>query len=249
MKKEQYYVYVYLDPRKQGEYNYGEYSFKYEPFYVGKGKEYRHKRHLNESNLSDKSHKSNLIKKLIDSGNYPEIVIIKDNLLENDAFGLERDLISIIGRYDLKTGPLTNKTEGGEGISGYKWTNEQKLRNKNRKPSGLGLKRSEEHKRKISDANKGKTWKNDIERLEKYKKIKQIQNKGKNNPFFGKTHSDNVLKKIRKEIIMYDNNMVQIAEFNSLTECSNKTGFPMGKISSVANGKIKHYKKFKFKYK
>lgn len=30
---------------------------------------------------------------------------------------------------------------------------------------------------------------------------------------------------------------------------TNKTGFPMGKISSVANGKIKHYKKFKFKYK
>jgi len=249
MEKEEYYVYIYLDTRKTGEYTYNEYKFKNEPFYVGKGKEYRHKRHLNESNLLDKSHKSNLINKLINSGNYPEIVIIKDSLSENNAFELEKQLISLIGRYDLKLGPLTNKTDGGEGISGYKWTDVQKLGIKNRKPSGLGLTRSEEHKKKIGDANKGKTWKDDVKRLEEYKEIKKIQNKGENNPFFGKTHNEIVLKKIRKEIIMYNEDMIAITEYSSLTECANKTGFPMSKISSVANGKIKHYKKFRFKYK
>jgi group I intron endonuclease len=249
MEEKKYYVYVYLDPRKKGEYVYGDYKFDYEPFYVGKGKDYRHKRHLNESQLSDNSHKSNLIKKLINNGQYPDILIIKEYLNQNEAFELEKKLIFEIGRYDLKTGPLTNKTEGGEGISGYKWTEEQKLGIKNRKPSGLGLTRSEEHKKKIGEANKGKTWFQNKERVDKFSELKKIQCKGLNNPFFGKTHSEETLKKISKPIIMFDENMVVINEFKSLTECAKETGFPIGKISSVANNKLKHYKKFKFKYK
>jgi group I intron endonuclease len=249
MEEKKYYVYVYLDPRKKGEYVYDDYKFGYEPFYVGKGKDYRHKKHLNDSQLSDKSHKSNLIKKLINNGQYPDIIITKECLSQNEAFELEKKLIFEIGRYDLKTGPLTNKTEGGEGISGYKWTEEQKLGIKNRKPSGLGLTRSEEHKKKIGTANKGKTWSQDKKRVDKFSELKKIQCKGVNNPFFGKTHSEESLKKISKPIIMFDENMVIINEFKSLTECAKVTGFPIGKISSVANNKLKHYKKFKFKYK
>jgi hypothetical protein len=249
MEEKKYYVYVYLDPRKEGKYVYGDYKFDYEPFYVGKGKDYRHKRHLNESQLSNNSHKSNLIKKLISNGQYPNILIIEECLNQNEAFELEKKIIFEIGRYDLKTGPLTNKTEGGEGISGYKWTEEQKLGIKNRKPSGLGLTRTEEHKKKISEANKGKTWGGDKERVKKFSKLKKEQYNGENNPFFGKHHSEDSLKKIRKEIIMYDENMVKVNEYKSLTDCSKITGFPISKISSVANGKIKHYKKFKFEYK
>lgn len=34
----EFYVYVYLDPRNPGKYNYDDLSFDYEPIYIGKGK-------------------------------------------------------------------------------------------------------------------------------------------------------------------------------------------------------------------
>ena len=243
----EYYVYVYLDPRKVGDFKYGEFEFGFEPFYVGKGKEYRYKRHLSESQLNDKSHKSNLIKKLINLGEYPDILIVKNYLSENEALELEKELIRIIGRYDEKTGPLTNKTEGGDGISGYKWSEEQKDKIRGKIPSNKGLEMSNEQKIKISIANSGKSWGHDKERISKFSKLKSEQYSGNGNPFYGKQHTKETLKKISKKIGMFNFDMVLIKEFDSLTECSKYTGFPISKISAVANDKIKHYKKYKFK--
>jgi hypothetical protein len=47
-----------------------------------------------------------------------EIIVVDDNLTEWEAFQKESRLIEEIGRLDLGTGPLLNKTFGGEGISG-----------------------------------------------------------------------------------------------------------------------------------
>jgi hypothetical protein len=47
-----YYVYLYLDPRKEGKFKYGDYEFDYEPFYVGKGHGNRLFEHLRPSRLN-----------------------------------------------------------------------------------------------------------------------------------------------------------------------------------------------------
>jgi hypothetical protein len=45
----EYYVYVLLDPRKEGSFNYNGFSFNYEPFYVGFGKNDRDMQHIKDA--------------------------------------------------------------------------------------------------------------------------------------------------------------------------------------------------------
>ena len=63
------------------------------------------------------------------------IIYLKQNLTEEEAFRHEIYMIAVLGRIDLGTGILHNMTDGGEGISNP----------------------SEETRKKISDAQKGKT--------------------------------------------------------------------------------------------
>lgn len=121
-----FYVYVYLDPRKPGKYVYGDFQFDYEPFYVGSGQRKRYLSHAKDSVLHrDNSNplKSHKILKIIKETSREQlvrlIVKIKKNLYLDDAQKLEIKLIQTIGRYDLKTGPLTNLTDGGEGHLNY----------------------------------------------------------------------------------------------------------------------------------
>ncbi len=119
-----FYTYIYLDPRKKGPYTYGEYTFDYEPFYVGKGHEYQYLKHLKEAQnnktIKGNKHKFYKIQKILKEGLKPIILKVENNLTEQQAFDLEIYLIWAIGRSDLKLGTLTNLTNGGEGVSGYK---------------------------------------------------------------------------------------------------------------------------------
>lgn len=65
-----FYVYIYLDIRKKGSYNFGGYQFIYEPFYVGKGKGDRYLTHLKISGKHKKPNDflTNKIKKIISIG-------------------------------------------------------------------------------------------------------------------------------------------------------------------------------------
>jgi hypothetical protein len=161
-----FYVYVYLDPRKQGNFVYDSYILDHEPFYVGKGEKKR------VFNL--KKHKTgackNKIQKLKSLNLEPIIRIIKIIHSEYIAHVLEKKLINLIGRHDLGLGTLCNHTDGGEGCCGRKI----KFSDEHKRKIGLGNKgkiRSEEQKRKFSEKMKGRII-SEIVRLKISKKLK-----------------------------------------------------------------------------
>lgn len=162
-----YYIYIYLDPRKPGRYVYGDYCFLYEPFYVGKGKGKRIKKIYGRSKYF--INKINKIKEYVLEPIYFKLM---KNLSEEKSFILETNLIKLIGREDLNKGPLINFTNGGEGTSGRII--------------------SEDTKNKISKNHRDISKENNPN-YEKY---------GKDNPFYGKHHSDKtkeIISEIRKE--------------------------------------------------
>ena len=109
------YVYIYLDPRKTGNFIYDDLKFDNEPFYVGKGSGRRCTSHLRRLNCKQNTFKTNKIKKIIKEGLTPIIIKFYTGLTENDSYRIESELIKKIGRYDLKNGPLTNLNDGGNG--------------------------------------------------------------------------------------------------------------------------------------
>jgi len=157
MKDEKYYVYIYLDPIKGGNFTYGDYKFDYEPFYIGKGCKERCNDHIFDCKLKTSTFKNNKIKKILSLGLTPIILKVSENLFEIDAFEIEKKLIQVIGRRDLKKGPLTNLTDGGEGFSGLIKSD---LHRQRLSESNLGKKLSEETKRKISLSLIGKIGRN-----------------------------------------------------------------------------------------
>ena len=173
-----FYTYIYLDPRKKGPFTYGEFEFEYEPFYVGKGHNNRYLSHLIEANnIKNKSWKHNKIRKIKKELKCdPIIKIIHNNLYEKEALKFEIWLIWLIGRKQLINGPLINLTDGGETI--------------------IGLIFSDEHKRKISLANKGKLIGSKNPMWEKHHSITTRQKISKAST--GKTHSEVTRQKISK---------------------------------------------------
>ena len=119
------------------------------------------------------------------------VKIIKDGLTEEEALKLETERIEdyvitfgygipIDGYRDFSNNYLTNFTWGGEGISGYKFSEETKQKMSEAKK---GKKHSEEAKRKISESEKGK------KKSEETKQKMSESHKGKN-PYANKTDEE-----------------------------------------------------------
>jgi hypothetical protein len=79
------------------------------------------------------------------------IIFLKQNITEEEAFKHEIYMIAVFGRKDLGTGILHNRTDGGEGKSG--WVASEETRRK-MSESGKVKIYSEEHRKKIGESNK-----------------------------------------------------------------------------------------------
>jgi hypothetical protein len=119
-----YYVYIYCDPRKKGEFKFAgiDYVFNHEPFYVGMGKGYRFRRHTTnfEIDWNYNTIKNGKIKHIIDLGLDPlkYVNFFKENISKEEACLVEQELIAKLGRINNQTGILSNMTDGGDGWSG-----------------------------------------------------------------------------------------------------------------------------------
>ena len=119
-----YYTYAYLREDKT-------------PYYVGKGR-------------GDRIYcKQRTIKAPTDKS---RIIFLKKNLTEAEAFKHEVYMIFVLGRKDLGTGILRNRTNGGEGLSGAVRSAETK---KKISESKTGVPKTDEHKEKLSVAMSG----------------------------------------------------------------------------------------------
>ena len=115
-----YYIYVYLDPRKPGKYHYEglDFCFLYEPFYIGRGCEDRYLDHLTEVLKNYKTSnkiKHGKIRNILKQNLSPFIIILESELSREYCNLKEIEYIRSIGRIDLKNGPLSNLTSGGDG--------------------------------------------------------------------------------------------------------------------------------------
>lgn len=97
------------------------------PFYVGKGKGRRLFFHESEALGDGRSHKLNTIRAITRAEKQLGYKIVAFYEGEAECHRREIEEIRRIGRHDLKTGPLTNLTEGGEGTSGLSEETRQRI--------------------------------------------------------------------------------------------------------------------------
>ena len=189
-----YYTYAYLREDKT-------------PYYVGKGKGNRAYRRRDKG-IKPPKDKS-------------RILILKKNLTEEEAFKHEIYIIAVFGRKDLGTGILHNKTDGGDGSSG--WVPSEETR---KKMSEAHKNPPEETRRKNSDAKKGK-----------------------NNPNYGKTRSIESKRKQSESRLKYNYKIYSIEE-SKIYETNNLNAFCKDKmlfhsnIMNTLNGTRNQHKGF-----
>lgn len=135
MEKFEHYIYVYLDPRKPGQFFYKDMEFKFQPFYIGLGKKRRDISHIKEARdyfkyskekrdrLND--YKIAILRLLDKNGLEPIILRIKEGLSREQAIEEEIKLIAYWGRKSTGNGILSNMTPGGESPL-YRMTEKQK---------------------------------------------------------------------------------------------------------------------------
>ena len=207
----EYYTYAYLREDRT-------------PYYIGKGKGNRAYRRR-KKDIKPPKDKS-------------RIILLKQNLIEEEAFKHEIYMIAVFGRKDLGTGILHNKTNGGEGSSGRIMTEKEK------EHLSKVMKRytEEEVKKKASDYYKknkdriskyyAERWKEMRKNTEEMEKRKLKRRKPK------EMHKTNKLWKSWR-ITFEDGRTIEMTGLHNFCK---ENGYSNGLIYQVAKGTINRHK-------
>ena len=191
--KDHYYVYALLDARRPGTYQYEDLMFDYEPFYIGKGSNdrmYAHVSVVKKQGIDCNIVKSRKINAILKEGLNVKYKKLYQYQPEDRALSLEIDVTKKIGRLNIKTGPLTNLTEGGE-----KRIITDEIRKRISKGVKADWKKKKENGYEMSEDHKNNIGKN----IKKHWQTEEYRVKQKNNPAFsGHTHTDETKKKMSK---------------------------------------------------
>jgi group I intron endonuclease len=231
-----FYVYAYLRSKDS------ERGVKYSPYYIGKG---CGKRAFEKYGRTVPAPVDNSY-----------IVFVEEGLTEIEAFSLEAYCIQSYGRIDLGDGILRNRTDGGEGTSGLVVSEETRCklsdmrRGENHPSRGKrgelsprwGKPRSEETKRKMSEARQG----------EKHplwgKKHSEESRKKMSEARTGKIFSEETKRNMKLAQTKYLYELVdpdgEVYITDNLTDFSKQYGLHNGRLNMVVNGKAPHYKKW-----
>ena len=166
-----------------------------EVFYVGIGSGITYKRAYKVNGRTQ--FWQNITKKT----NY-QVCIVKDGITWEEACFLEKELIKLYGRRNLETGSLVNLTDGGEGMVGYKMTEEQKA---------FHRQTLSKHRSKTNEINRNlklgkKLSKETIDKLQGRKlsdKSKQV-----------------ISEKVSKPVILYTKDNQLVMEFSSIVKAA-----------------------------
>jgi len=225
-----------------------------EVFYVGIG--------VLKERAYTKHKRSELWKKIVKKYDY-DIIITHDNICWEEACSIEKYLISFYGRIDIKTGILTNMTEGGDGTFGRVCSEETKQKISIKAKEKFSCKENHPmygrtHTKESNEKNKNsqigekshmfgkkgklhpkfgvKLTQTNIDKL-------KIRNSGTGNPNFGNKGGKN---KISKKVISYKDG--KYVEYDSIIEASYDTRCFTQSISNCCLKKQYQTNGYRFKY-
>ena len=172
--------------------------------------------------------------------------MVKENISEDEALILEKTLIKM---YREVGEPLTNLTNGGEGISGYKHTKEALAKIS---AASSAKTYSEESKKKMSQSQMGSTHTPESKKIISQKQKEVCAKQG--NQFLtgkskGKHSKETKLKISNKQVKKYP---ILCVNNNTIYLCAQEAGKKLNldhkTIWKVLNGKAKTYRGYTFVY-
>ena len=184
-----FYIYMYLDSQNI-------------PFYIGKGSGDRYKIIGHISTINQSAFLKNKINKI--GRENVRIYFLHINLTEEKAFQWEKYWINYIGRRDKKEGTLCNLTDGGDGVSGFKHSDETKRK------IGIHFKGKslpKETKLKVSNTLKGRVfteeWKQKISKNKKGIQIPEERKERISKTLLGHIRTEESKRKESQTLTMY----------------------------------------------